>query len=70
MGAQFDSSKCFPRKMWAYLSPGGQLIPSTIREREGDSDSCLEKCGANYRHNLNDCIKVRVVVDILDPVEG
>lgn len=63
---KFDSSKgCFPRKMWAYLSPTGELLPSTIREREGDSDSCLKKGNAKYRHNINDCIKVNVLVDVI-----
>lgn len=65
MGNKFDSSKCFPRKMWAFLAPGGELMPSTIREREGDSNSALRKHGAKYRHNLNDCIKVQVIIDVV-----
>lgn len=67
MGKKYDSCKsCFPRKYHAYLSPGGELLPSTIREREGDSDSALRKHGAKYRRNLSDCIKVQVVIDVLE----
>jgi hypothetical protein len=60
-----SSKACFPRKLWAYLSPTGELMPSTIREREGDSESALAKHGARYRCNTDDCIKVQVVVDVI-----
>ncbi len=33
----------FPRKLNAFMSPSGNLLPSTIRERAGDCESALLK---------------------------
>ncbi len=54
--------KQFPRKLWAYLSPTGELMPSTIREKQGDSQSALKKCDMKYRDRLESCQPVRVSV--------
>lgn len=65
MGDVRDSCKmCFPRKYWAYLSATGELLTSTIREREGDSDTNLGKL-CNYRkYTTKECVKVRVLIDV------
>ena len=48
---------------WAYLTPNGELIPSTIREKPGDSESALLRSGIKYRGiSPKACREVRVEV--------
>ncbi len=52
----------------AYLTPKGALIPSTIRQKEGDALHALTKSGTQYRHGLGHgvCRPVRVTVTTAD----
>lgn len=63
------TKSCLPCTMLAYLSPHGTLLPSTIREKEGDSGECLRKHGAKYRYDINDCIMIRVSINAVPIID-
>lgn len=54
---------------WCYLTPKGAIMPSTIREKEGDCEGCFHR--ATMARNvwsveeLAKCKMVRVKVSIL-----
>lgn len=56
----------FPRNYHAFLSPEGVLIPSTIREREGDSDSVLRKLCPYRKYTAEECQHVIVSVSLVE----
>lgn len=49
----------------AYTTPDGDIIPSTIRQKEGDARTALLKSDARHRHTLADCKLVNVTVGIM-----
>lgn len=60
-------SKQLPSEYWAYVTASGALLPSTVREKEGDSRSALHKTDAKYRANdLASYRLVRVRVDVVN----
>lgn len=54
------------KEFWAFLSPDGKILPTTIRWRAGDSGSALQ---ASYplskRFALSDCILAQVKVSVV-----
>jgi len=53
---------------FAYTTPRGKLLPSTIRSKEGDAFDALTKTDAKYRHKdyARTCKLVRVTVLVQD----
>jgi hypothetical protein len=56
-------------KLWAMVSPKGELLPSTIREKRGDCFSALKKLKLEEIDNLGDHVLKRVTVEY-DTDEG
>jgi hypothetical protein len=56
-----DKSK-FLGLYWAWLSPTGKLLPSTIRRKAGDSDSAFSDTDQKYRLRRigQECTQVKV----------
>ena len=54
----------YPTRMWAYQTPQGQLIASSIRGRSGDSDAALEKGWCGKKYGIKECQKIRIIIDI------
>lgn len=57
------------RTYFAYLTPKGKLIPSTIRVKSGDAFAALQASDAKYRHaNYYACPQVKVTVKVLETI--
>lgn len=58
-----DKSK-FLGLYWAWLSPTGKLLPSTIRRKSGDSDSAFSDTDQKYRLRRigQQCTQVKIRV--------
>lgn len=54
-----------PFKAWAYLSPTGSLLTSTVREKPGDSGFAFYNSMVKYRFSIEDCTLARVIIDIV-----
>jgi hypothetical protein len=51
--------------MWAFVTPNGELLPSTIRERRGDSLSALGSIHFPSRpYTREQCKAVRVAITV------
>lgn len=50
------------REFWGYVNSAGQILPSTIRQRAGDSGSALQKNFLKYTLGINTARLVRVLI--------
>jgi hypothetical protein len=49
----------------AYTTPAGNLIPSTIRQKQADALYALRQSDARHRHELSACKLVKVKVEVI-----